>query len=155
MNSLISDTSQSKLSDEHFMKLALEEAKLAFHKDEVPVGAVLVSNQKVIAKSHNLTELLNDVTAHAEMQIITMGASYIGNKFLTECQLYVTLEPCSMCAGALFWSRIGTLIYGASDEKRGYNKIQKEILHPKSIVRKGVLEKECGAILTEFFQNKR
>ncbi|MFT6715976.1 MAG: tRNA(adenine34) deaminase [Saprospiraceae bacterium] len=144
------------LSDEHFMKLALEEAKIAYHKDEVPVGAVLVSNQRIIARGHNLTEMLNDVTAHAEMQIITMGANYLGGKFLDDCQLYVTLEPCPMCAGALYWSRIGKLIYGAPDLKRGYTSVsESSILHPKTKVSSGVLGDECGELLSSYFKNKR
>jgi len=144
------------LSDEHFMKLALEEAKIAFEKDEVPVGAVLVSNQQIIARGHNLTEVLNDVTAHAEMQIITMGANYLGGKFLNDCQLYVTLEPCPMCSGALYWSRIGKIIYGASDQKRGYSTISNtSFLHPKTKVIAGVLEDECGELLSLYFKSKR
>ena len=137
------------------MKLALEEANQAFEKDEVPVGALLVYEQQIIARSHNLTELLNDVTAHAEMQIITMGANYIGGKFLDQCTLYVTLEPCNMCAGALFWSRIKTLVYGASDEKRGYTTAGKNLLHPKTTVISGLLDTECGDLLKRFFEGKR
>ena len=144
-----------KVNHEHFMRLALEEAKMALEKDEVPVGAVLVCNQQIIARSHNLCEMLSDVTAHAEMQIITMGANYLGGKFLEECQLYVTLEPCPMCAGALYWSRIGTLIYAATDEKRGYNTLSKQLLHPKTKVLTGVLELECSKILSDFFKTKR
>lgn len=144
-----------KLNHEHFMKLALEEARLALNKDEVPVGAVLVCNQQIIARSHNLCEMLSDVTAHAEMQIITMGANYLGGKFLDECQLYVTLEPCPMCAGALYWSRIGTLVYGASDEKRGFKSISNKLLHPKTTILNGVLEQECGEIISAFFRQKR
>lgn len=144
------------LSEEHFMKLALEEANIAYTKDEVPVGAVLVSNNQIIARGHNLTEVLNDVTAHAEMQIITMGANYLGGKFLDDCQLYVTLEPCPMCAGALYWSRIGKLIYGASDLKRGYSTLSDgAFLHPKTVVKSGVLEQECGEILSRYFKEKR
>ena len=147
---------QQVLSDEHFMRLALEEAQLAYDKDEVPVGAVLVANQQIIARAHNLTELLNAVTAHAEMQIITMGANYLGGKFLDDCQLYVTLEPCPMCAGALFWSRIGKLIYGASDVKRGYTSVsESSFLHPKTKVSSGVLKDECSALLSSYFKNKR
>lgn len=144
------------LSHEHFMKLALEEAKFAYSKDEVPVGAVLVCNQQIIARSHNLTEMLNDVTAHAEMQIITMGANYLGGKFLDDCQLYVTLEPCAMCAGALYWSRIEKLVYGASDLKRGFSSINEtSFLHPKTKVTSGILEQECGELLSSYFKNKR
>lgn len=152
--SLLEET--SLFSKEHFMKLALDEAKIAFEKDEVPVGAVLVCNQQIIARSHNLTEMLNDVTAHAEMQIITMGANYIGGKFLNDCQLYVTLEPCRMCAGALYWSRVSKLIYGASDLKHGYSTVDKLThLHPKTEVTSGVLEQECGELLSSYFKNKR
>lgn len=143
------------LSHDHFMKLALAEAKLALEKDEVPVGAVLVCNQQIIARSHNLCEMLSDVTAHAEMQIITMGTNYLGGKFLEDCQLYVTLEPCPMCAGALYWSRIGTLIYAAKDEKRGYSIHSEPLLHPKTKVLSGILEEECGKILSDFFKTKR
>jgi tRNA(adenine34) deaminase len=144
------------LSEEHFMNLALDEARFAFEKDEVPVGAVLVCNQQIIARSHNLTEILNDVTAHAEMQIITMGANYLGGKFLNDCQLYVTLEPCPMCAGALYWSRIGKLIYGAPDLKRGYSLVnESSFLHPKTKVTEGVLADECSEILSRYFKNKR
>lgn len=144
-----------KPNHEHFMKLALEEAKIALNKDEVPVGAVLVCNQQIIARSHNLCEMLSDVTAHAEMQIITMGTNYLGGKFLDECQLYVTLEPCPMCAGALYWSRIGTLVYGAKDEKRGYKSISDKLLHPKTTILNGVLEQECSKIISDFFKTKR
>lgn len=138
-----------------FMKLALEEAEIALTKDEVPVGAILVSNQQIIARAHNLCELLSDVTAHAEMQIITMGANYLGGKYLEDCQLYVTLEPCCMCAGALYWSRIGTLIYGASDEKRGYKSLSKKLLHPKTKIYSGILAEDCGKIIQDFFKTKR
>ena len=137
------------------MKKALEEAQIAFEKDEVPVGAVLVCEGQIIARSHNLTELLNDVTAHAEMQIITMGANYLGGKFLDQCTLYVTLEPCNMCAGALYWSRVKTLVYGASDEKRGYTQSGKNTLHPKTQVQSGILEEACGDLLRRFFAGKR
>ena len=147
---------QKVLSDEHFMKLALDEAKLAYERDEVPVGAVLVSNQQIIARGHNLTEVLNDVTAHAEMQIITMGANYLGGKFLNDCQLYVTLEPCPMCAGALYWARIGKIVYGASDNKRGFSTIaESSFLHPKTKVISGILEEECGELLSSYFKSKR
>lgn len=144
-----------KPDHEKYMKLALEEAENAFSRDEVPVGAILVCEDQIIARSHNLTELLNDVTAHAEMQIITMGANYLGGKFLDQCTLYVTLEPCSMCAGALYWSRIKKLVIGAADEKRGYKKFNPQLLHPKTEILEGVLEEECSELLKRFFQLKR
>lgn len=136
------------------MKKALQEAEIAFEKDEIPVGAIIVVNNKVIARTHNLTELLNDVTAHAEMQAITSAANYLGGKYLKGCTLYVTLEPCQMCAGALYWSQISKIVFGASDEKRGYKALGTQI-HPKTEVISGVLEKECAALMTSFFQKKR
>jgi len=143
-------------SDEYFMREALKEAHKAAEADEVPVGAVIVIKNKVIARSHNSTELLNDFTAHAEMLAITSASNYLSNKYLSKCKLYVTLEPCLMCAGALFWSQISEVIYGASDQKRGYTLVAKHnALHPKTIVRTGVLEEECSSILTEFFKEKR
>lgn len=142
-------------SDEFFMRKALKEAKKAFEKDEVPVGAVIVSNKKIIARAHNLTETLNDVTAHAEMQAFTSAANLLGGKYLKDCTLYVTLEPCIMCAGAAAWTQISHLVFGASDPKKGYSKIQTAILHPKTTVKSGVLENECSALLTDFFQKKR
>ena len=143
-------------SDEYFMREALKEAHKAADGDEVPVGAVIVINNKVIARSHNSTELLNDFTAHAEMLAITSASNYLSNKYLTKCKLYVTLEPCLMCAGAMFWSQISEVIYGASDPKRGYTMVAKHnALHPKTKVRTGVLEEECSSILTDFFKEKR
>lgn len=136
------------------MKKALNEAQIAFERDEIPVGAVVVINNRIIAKSHNLTELLNDVTAHAEMQAITASANFLGGKYLTNCTLYVTLEPCQMCAGALYWSQITRLVYGASDIQRGYTTLGTQ-LHPKTEVISGVLENECAALMTTFFKNKR
>ena len=133
----------SVLDDTYFMKRALVEAELAFEKNEIPVGAVVVSEGRIIAKGHNLTELLNDVTAHAEMQVITAAANFIGGKYLKGCKLYVTLEPCQMCAGALYWSQISELIYGASDLERGYIKMGTQ-LHPKTKVRSGVMAEECS-----------
>jgi tRNA(adenine34) deaminase len=141
-------------TDEYFMKKALQEAEAAFAKDEVPVGAVIVIDNKVIARTHNLTELLNDVTAHAEMQAITSAANFIGGKYLTGCTLYVTLEPCQMCAGALYWSQISKVVFGAADEKRGYRAMGTQ-LHPKTIVVNGVMENECGALVKEFFKKRR
>ncbi|WP_228852694.1 nucleoside deaminase [Aegicerativicinus sediminis] len=141
-------------SDEYYMKKALEEAEAAFRKGEVPVGAVIVAQDRVIARSHNLTELLNDVTAHAEMQAITSASNYIGGKFLQNCTLYVTLEPCQMCAGALYWSQISKIVYGARDEERGYIKMN-TTLHPKTVVRGGVLAEEAAALLRKFFIERR
>jgi tRNA(adenine34) deaminase len=142
-------------SDEHFMHEALKEAQKAFDKDEVPVGAVIVVNNRIIARTHNLTETLNDVTAHAEMQAITAAANYLGGKYLVDCKLFVTLEPCIMCAGALYWSQIGKVIYGAFDEKRGYSTVGKNLLHPKTEVKGGVLADKCASLLKEFFKKKR
>jgi tRNA(adenine34) deaminase len=144
----------SVFSDEHFMKEALKEANKAFEKDEVPVGVVVVSKQRVIARAHNLTEMLNDVTAHAEMQAITSAADYIGGKYLKGCTVYVTLEPCVMCAGALFWSQVDKVVFGASDEKRGFSKVA-NLLHPKTKVKGGVMADDCADLLKAFFQKKR
>ena len=142
-------------SDEHFMKEALKEAHKAFDADEVPVGAVVVANNTIIARAHNLTERLNDVTAHAEMQAITSAANYLNGKYLNECTLYITLEPCVMCAGALAWAQIGKIVYGASDTKRGFNLVSNNLLHPKTVVRSGVLADECATLIKTFFQKKR
>ena len=142
------------LSDEHFMKKALLEAELALQKGEVPVGVVVVAHGQIIARGHNLTETLTDVTAHAEMRAITAAANYIGGKYLKDCTLYVTLEPCSMCAGALYWSQLGRLVFGASDDKRGY-RAHHTPLHPKTKVTSGVCEMESSKILQEFFKQKR
>ncbi|MEZ4854454.1 nucleoside deaminase [Flavobacterium sp.] len=141
-------------TDEYFMRKALLEAEAAFEKGEIPVGAVIVANNNVIARSHNLTELLNDVTAHAEMQAITSAANYLGGKYLKDCTLYVTLEPCQMCAGALYWSQISKIVYGASDDARGFSKLGTQ-LHPKTQVVAGVLEKECALLIRAFFRTKR
>lgn len=141
-------------TDEYFMKKALVEAETAFEKGEIPVGAIIVIDNKVIARSHNLTELLHDVTAHAEMQAITSAANYLGGKYLKDCTLYVTLEPCQMCAGALYWSQIPKIVYGASDENRGFLKMGTQ-LHPKTKVVSGVLEKECSLLMRAFFRMKR
>jgi tRNA(adenine34) deaminase len=143
------------LSDEHFMREALKEARRAFDLDEVPVGAVVACNDRIIARGHNLTERLNDVTAHAEMQAFTAAANYLGGKYLDECTLYVTLEPCVMCAGAAYWTQIGRIVYGAHDEKRGFTLTKTKILHPKTQVVSGVMEQECAELLTEFFKQKR
>ena len=141
-------------TDEYFMRLAYQQALDAFDQDEVPVGAVVVINNKIIAKGHNLTEALTDVTAHAEMQCITSAANYLGGKYLKECTLYVTLEPCPMCAGALYWSQIDKIVFGAKDEKRGYQ-TKKTELHPKTEVISGVMEEECKQLMLEFFAKKR
>ena len=141
-------------TDEYFMKKALAEAETAFEKGEIPVGAVIVIDNRVIARSHNLTELLHDVTAHAEMQAITSAANYLGGKYLKDCTLYVTLEPCQMCAGALYWSQISKIVYGASDENRGFSKLGTQ-LHPKTEVVSGILENECSLLMRAFFRTKR
>lgn len=142
-------------TDERFMKEALKEAQKAFDDDEVPVGAVVVCNNMVIARGYNLTERLNDVTAHAEMQAFTAASNYLGAKYLADCTLYVTLEPCVMCAGAAFWTQIPRIVYGAADPKRGYSQSGTSILHPKTKVVHGVLEKECSGLLKRFFKTKR
>ena len=143
-------------SDEYFMREALREAEKAATEDEVPVGAVIVIRNKIIARGHNNTQLLKDVTAHAEMMAITAASNHLGSKYLNKCTLYVTLEPCLMCAGALFWSQIGNVVYGASDEKRGYSLVAKHnALHPKTKVKSGVLRDQCSEILTSFFKAKR
>ena len=137
------------------MKMALAEARKAFEKDEVPIGAVIVCKGHVIARAHNLTEMLNDVTAHAEMQAITAAASAIGGKYLSDCTLYVTVEPCPMCAGAIAWAQTGRLVYGAGDEKRGYRRYSPEVLHPKTEVVSGICAEESTALMKQFFQSKR
>ncbi len=141
--------------DEFFMNEALKEAQLALEADEIPVGAIIVSKGKIIGKGHNLTQRLNDVTAHAEMQAFTAAANYIGAKYLTDCTLYVTLEPCVMCAGAAFWTQISRIVYGASDPQRGFQKHSKNILHPKTELIGNILEIECSSIVKKFFLNKR
>lgn len=140
--------------DEYFMKKALQEAEMAFEKGEIPVGAIIVIDNKVIARSHNLTEMLNDVTAHAEMQSITAAANFLGGKYLKNCTLYVTLEPCQMCAGALYWSQITKIVFGATDDQRGFTKMG-TTLHPKTKVISGVLAQEAGALLLRFFTERR
>ena len=142
-------------NDEYFMKKAFAEALLAFDEGEVPVGAVVVAGQKIIARAHNLTETLNDVTAHAEMQAITAAANMLGGKYLNDCVLYVTLEPCVMCAGALGWSQIGKIVFGAKDEKRGFSRFAPKSLHPKTEIVGGVLDVECAELIQEFFKTKR
>jgi tRNA(adenine34) deaminase len=140
--------------DKFFMREALKEANKAFEADEIPVGAVVVCNKRIIARAHNLTERLNDVTAHAEMQAITAASNYLGAKYLNDCTLFVTLEPCTMCAGALFWSQIGRVVYGAADEKRGFTKSGGS-LHPKTEVSQGIMTEECSDLMVEFFRKKR
>ena len=142
-------------SDDYFMTEALKEANKAIKKDEVPVGAIVVCDNQIIARAHNYTERLNDVTAHAEMQAFTSASDYLGGKYLNECTLYVTLEPCVMCGGASFWTQIKRIVYGASDEKRGFSNIESSILHPKTEITKGIQEEKCRKILHEFFQHKR
>jgi len=145
---------ENLFTDEYFMRMAFNEAVTAFERDEIPVGAVIVCNNKIIAKAHNLTETLTDVTAHAEMQAITSAANYLSGKYLQDCTLYVTLEPCVMCGGALYWSQISKVVYGASDEKRGF-KAKIGELHPKTEIVSGIMEEECGQLMKEFFQRKR
>ena len=141
--------------DTYFMKQALSEAKQAFDKDEVPIGAVVVCNDRIIARAHNLTETLNDVTAHAEMQAITAATNVLGGKYLDECALYVTIEPCPMCAGALGWAQLQRVVYGAPDPKKGYTKFSTKVLHPKTEVSYGILADECGELMKKFFESKR
>jgi tRNA(adenine34) deaminase len=145
---------ENPFTDEYFMKKALQEAEQAFDKGEIPVGAVVVIDNKIIARTHNLTEMLNDVTAHAEMQAITSAANFMGGKYLKGCTLYVTLEPCQMCAGALYWSQISKVVFGASDEQRGFQTLG-TTLHPKTVVVKGILAQEASELMLRFFANKR
>ncbi|MAR99293.1 MAG: tRNA-specific adenosine deaminase [Flavobacteriales bacterium] len=142
-------------SDDYFMKKALAEAQKAKELDEVPVGAVVVCDNQIIARAHNFTERLNDVTAHAEMQAFTAAADYLGGKYLNECTLYVTLEPCVMCAGASYWTQLKKIVFGASDEKRGFRTMAGQVLHPKTELVGGVMEQECSEIIRDFFVNKR
>jgi tRNA(adenine34) deaminase len=142
-------------SKEHFMKAALAEAVKAFERQEVPVGAVVVCNDTIIARGHNLTETLKDPTAHAEMQAITAASNWLGGKYLTNCTIYVTLEPCGMCAGAIGWSQASGLVFGASDDRKGYRTVSDALLHPKTKVEAGILETECKELLTNFFKSKR
>lgn len=142
------------LDDSYYMRIALNEAKTALEKNEIPIGAVIVANERIIAKTHNLTEHLNDVTAHAEMQAITAAANAIGGKYLKNCTLYVTVEPCQMCAGALYWSQISKIVFGAGDNKRGYTNMGGQ-LHPKTEIISGVLEEECTELMKVFFEKKR
>ena len=142
-------------TDERFMNMALDEARAALAQDEIPIGAVVVADGMVIGRGHNLTETLHDVTAHAEMQAITAAEVYLGGKYLNRCTLYVTVEPCVMCAGAIAWSQLGRLVFGAKDEKRGYQRYAPEALHPKTAGVSGVLEEECAAMMKDFFKEKR
>ena len=145
---------QNQFNDEYFIRKALQEAKYAYEKGEVPIGAVIVINDRIIASAHNLTETLNDVTAHAEMQAFTAAADYLGGKYLVNCTLYVTLEPCQMCAGASYWTQISKIVYGATDPRRGFQHFNTS-LHPKTKVIGGVLEKECSELISNFFVQKR
>ncbi len=142
-------------SDETFMKEALKEAAKALAKNEVPIGAVIVCQNRIIARAHNLTETLNDPTAHAEMLAFTAATSFIGAKYLTDCTLYVSVEPCVMCAGASFWTQISRIVFGTKDPKRGYSLINQNLLHPKTVVTSGIMEKECAALIKIFFKTKR
>lgn len=141
--------------DTYFMKQALIQAKKAYDKDEVPVGAIIVCDNQIIARAHNYTEALNDVTAHAEMQAFTAAADYLGGKYLNECTLYVTLEPCVMCGGAAYWTQLKKVVYGAKDEKRGFSTLTQNILHPKTEIEGGLLQEECAKLLSDFFKSKR
>ena len=143
------------MDDIKYMKLALTEAQKAYDKGEIPIGAVIVCNGMTVARTHNLTETLNDVTAHAEMQAITAAAEHIGGKYLDDCTLYVTVEPCPMCAGALGWSHIGRIVYGAGDEKKGYRKFAPDVLHPKTKVTSGVCTEEAAELMKNFFKERR
>lgn len=142
-------------SDEYYMKEALKEAQKAFDEDEVPVGAIVVCDNKIIARAHNMTEKLNDVTAHAEMLAITSATNFLGGKYLNECTLYVTLEPCVMCAGALYWSQLKKMVYAAPDLKRGFSLVKSNILHPKTEIIKGIMQQEASDLVTSFFKSKR
>jgi tRNA(adenine34) deaminase len=151
---LVPTSMENPFNEEYFMKRALQEAEMAFEKDEIPVGAIIVIDNKIIARGHNLTEMLIDVTAHAEMQAITAAANFLGGKYLVGCTLYVTLEPCQMCAGALYWSQISKIVFGASDENRGFEKMGTQ-LHPKTTVVRGVLANEASELMKRFFAKKR
>lgn len=146
---------EQQKKDEQFMRKAIAEAQQALQEGEIPIGAVIVCNDRIIARAHNLTETLLDVTAHAEMQAITSAANELGGKYLTDCTLYVTIEPCTMCAGALGWSHLSRIVYGAADEKRGYQLYAPRALHPKTKITGGILEEECRQLMQDFFRNKR
>ena len=149
------NTPVSPTDDIRYMKMALDEAMHAYDNEEVPVGAIVVCKGRVIARAHNLTETLTDVTAHAEMQAVTAAANHLGGKYLTDCTLYVTVEPCIMCAGALGWAQLGRLVYGAPDDKRGYRRFEPQALHPQTEVLSGVMESECGDLMKRFFTERR
>lgn len=142
-------------TDEYYMREALKEAQKAYDKNEVPIGAVIVFGNRIIARAHNMAERLNDATAHAEMQAFTAAAEFLGSKYLNECSLYVTIEPCVMCAGAAFWTQVGRIVYGAADDKRGYSLLPVNILHPATAVKTGVLENECSGMVKRFFLDRR
>ncbi len=146
---------QQNNDDIRFMRLALEEAQLAYEADEVPVGCIVACRGQIVGRGHNLAETLSDVTAHAEMQAITAAMQTLGSKYLTDCTLYVTVEPCAMCAGAIGWAQVGRVVYGAADAKRGYSVFAPKVLHPKCKVQSGLLEEDCAALMTQFFKNKR
>lgn len=146
---------EQQKKNEQFMRKAIAEAQQALQEGEIPIGAVIVCNDRIIARAHNLTETLHDVTAHAEMQAITSAANELGGKYLTDCTLYVTIEPCTMCAGALGWSHLSRIVYGAADEKRGYQLYAPRALHPKTTITGGILEEECRQLMQDFFRNKR
>jgi tRNA(adenine34) deaminase len=150
-----SEETDPRVEDEHYMRLALIEAQKAFDADEVPIGAVVVCKGRIVGRGYNLTEQLNDVTAHAEMQAFTAASQTIGGKYLKDCTLYVTIEPCVMCAGASFWVQIGKIVYGAKEEKCGFSTKGSQLLHPRTILKSGVLAKECGELITRFFEAKR
>lgn len=143
------------LNDIYFMKQALQEAQKAFDKNEVPIGAVVVCNERIIARAHNLTETLNDVTAHAEMQVITAAANVLGGKYLNECTVYVTVEPCSMCASALSWAQTERIVYATGDNRKGFTNVSQSLLHPKTQVTSGILAEECATLIKKFFELKR
>ncbi len=155
MDEPINESLPDFFSDEFFMKEALKEALKALEKDEIPVGAVITCKNRIVARAHNLTETLGDVTAHAEMQAITAAAEYLGGKYLTDCTIYVTLEPCSMCAAALGWAQIQRIVYGTSDHKKGYTRFSSRVLHPKTLVSSGILETESRQVLKKFFNARR
>lgn len=149
------DDSQVIMDDTYYMKLALREAQMAYHAGEIPIGCVMVCRGTVVARCHNMTQRLTDVTAHAEMQAITAASEQLGGKYLNDCTLYVTVEPCIMCAGALGWAQLGRLVFGCRDEKRGYQRFAPQALHPRTTVQSGVMEQECAELMTSFFRSRR
>lgn len=150
-----SEVKDQDKEDEHYMLLALHEAQKAFESEEIPIGAVIVCKNRIVGRGHNLTEQLNDVTAHAEMQAFTAASQTLGGKYLKDCTLYVTVEPCVMCAGAAYWTQIGRLVYGANEPKRGFSTKSNNLLHPKTLLKGGVLAAECGELMTRFFAGRR